>query len=270
MLNRIMIKRKPSHRRGARNKHSSRPKKRRPTASDGVWIYGQHAGLAAIANPKRQIHQLFITRKFLESHGNELPIDDFEIVDRGEIDAILPADVVHQGIAVLAEPLPEMDISELLECVAGNKRAVLLILDQATDPRNIGAVLRSGAAFGCAGVIVHDRNAPAATGALAKAASGALEKIPMVRASNLRQALSALQGAGFWCVGLDGSADKMLGDAELGARLALVLGAEGKGLRRLTRESCDDLVKIPITEDMESLNLSNAAAITLYETTRSG
>ena len=191
-----------------------------------------------------------------------------QIVDRGEITARRPDDAVHQGIADHADPLPEPALGDLLDATAERAGAVLVILDQATDPRNVGAVMRSAAAFGCAGVVVHKHHAPPETGALAKTASGALETVPLVRAGNLSRAMNEIKEAGFWCIGLDGGAEETLAAVVPSGRTALVLGAEGAGLRRLTAETCDRLARIPISANMESLNLSNAAAIALYELAR--
>jgi 23S rRNA (guanosine2251-2'-O)-methyltransferase len=196
------------------------------------------------------------------------PVPPVEIVDRRDLEAVLPAGAVHQGVVVQADPLPAIDLKAFLEDLADAPRIRLVVLDQASDPRNIGAVLRSAAAFGARAVIMQDRHAPDATAALAKAASGALESVPLVRVVNVARALRGLKEAGFWLIGLDGAADLPLAGAGPGGRVALVLGAEGGGLRRLTREACDALVRIPIGPAVESLNLSTAAAIALYELAR--
>jgi 23S rRNA (guanosine2251-2'-O)-methyltransferase len=187
-----------------------------------------------------------------------------ERVDRSRLDQLLGRDVVHQGAALLADPLPPPPLSAALE-----RKGPLIVLDQVTDPRNVGAILRSAAAFGAAAVITQDRNAPEETGALAKAASGALETMPLLRAVNITRTLIALKAAGCWTVGLDpAGTSPLVGPALKERRVALVLGAEGSGLRRLTRETCDAVVGLAMPGAMESLNVSAAAAIALYELTR--
>ncbi|MFQ5974259.1 MAG: 23S rRNA (guanosine(2251)-2'-O)-methyltransferase RlmB [Alphaproteobacteria bacterium] len=233
-----------------------------------VWLYGHHAVAAALANPERRFKRLLVAGDEvagrLPTTGDVHP----EHVGADDIAAVLARDAVHQGVALLAEPLPPVEVRELCEAAPTGDEAVVVTLDQVTDPRNIGAVLRSAAAFGAVAVIVQDRRAPTAGGALAKAASGALELVPLVRAVNVSRALGMLKRAGFWCLGLDAAAPRTLAEARPNRRTVLVLGAEGKGLRRLTRESCDELARIPLRPGLASLNVSNAAAIALYELTR--
>ncbi len=188
-----------------------------------------------------------------------------EVMSRSEIDRLLPEGATHQGVALLADPLPEVAIEDICRNLAETPRARVVVLDQATDPRNVGAVLRAAAAFGADAVIMQDRHAPPVGGALAKAASGALESVALVRTVNLARALELLKKAGFWCVGLDASAETAMADTDLTGKIALVLGSEGEGLRRLTRDSCDLLAHIPMAQGWESLNLATAAAISLYE-----
>ena len=184
-----------------------------------------------------------------------------ERVERGRLDGLLGRDAVHGGIALLADPLATPPLAQALE-----RPGPLLVLDQVTDPRNVGAILRSAAAFGAAAVIVQDRNAPEETGALAKAASGALESLPLLRAVNVARTLIALKAASVWVVGLDaGAAQPLSGLALAGRRIALVLGAEHEGLRRLTRETCDELSKLEMPGGLNSLNVSAAATVALYE-----
>jgi len=186
-----------------------------------------------------------------------------ERTERSRIDHLLGADCVHQGAALLADPLPQPALADVLE-----RTGPVLVLDQVTDPRNVGAILRSAAAFGVACVITQDRNAPEETGALAKAASGALETVPLLRAVNLARTLAALKAANFWVVGLAADGAPLRGGPLAERRVALVLGAEGSGMRRLTRETCDELAGLEMPGSMESLNVSAAATVALYEVTR--
>jgi len=262
MVNATMKKRKPSPERGrSRNRANS---------DSADWIYGTHAALAAIANPSRKIRRIAAAPQVAETHETALGIHPVDILDRRDIDALVHDGAVHQGIAVLASPLPGIAIEDIIDQAAPLDTAVVVILDQATDPRNIGSVLRSAAAFGAMAVAVHDQHAPPITGSLAKAASGALETVPLVRLGNLARHMNMLKDGGFWCVGLDGYAEADITKTDLNGKAALVFGAEGTGLRRLTRETCDTLARIPIQGSMESLNLSNAVAVTLYEAARRG
>ncbi len=272
MIKWIMAKRKnPTQ---AVSRHPPPPRERtREKAREAhgrQWLYGTHAVLAAIANPRRRCHRLLVTaqaRHHLEGRpAGATPAA--QECERRDIERVLPAGAVHQGLATLADPLPEVAIEDVLDAVAGRPDSVVVILDQATDPQNIGAVLRSAAAFGAEAVVMPTRHAPETTAVLAKAASGALETVPLVRVTNLSRAMAQLKDAGLWCVGFDAGAAATLAEAGLSGRLALVMGAEGTGLRRLTRESCDLLVRVPLTPAVESLNLSVAAAIALYEVAR--
>lgn len=237
------------------------------SANSAVWLYGPHACLAALGNPGRYVHRVVVTRDAAESLRGRLPPRPApEILDKVRLDSLLPPGAVHQGVAVLAEPLDDPGIESLAERPEGG-RDVVLVLDRVTDPRNIGAILRSAAALGARALVLTDRHAPEATGALAKAASGGLEVVPMLRVGNLARALETLAGYGFWRIGLDGEAQSEIGTAMQGVqRLALVLGAEDEGLRRLTRENCDILARLPMQPTVvESLNVSVAAALALYE-----
>ncbi len=229
--------------------HQSRPSQ---------WLYGIHTVGAALANPTRRCHRLVAVSAELARSGNW----QAEIVSREALAALLPEGAVHQGVAVLVDPLPELDLATL--CTRTAEDTIVVVLDQVTDPHNVGAIMRSAAAFGAAALIMAHRRAPTVTGVLAKAAAGALERLPLVRVGNLAMALEQLKRSQFWCLGLDPAGDIALGEAPTTGRRALVLGAEGQGLRRLTRESCDHLVRIPMADDAESLNVSNAAAVALY------
>lgn len=258
-----MAKHKPSAERRA---HDRRRTGRDRAGRRPAWIYGIHATAAALANPARKVRRLVATAEGAERLARAAPGAQPETVDRSALDQMLPAGAVHQGVALDAEPLDQPDLSEIIS-TAGEHTAVV-ILDQVTDPHNVGAVLRSAAAFGAAAVVQTERGAPDATGVTAKAASGALEVVPLVTVTNLARALDTLKAGGFWCIGLDGAAEETLAEAAPSGRIALVLGAEGTGLRRLTREHCDMLVKLPTRPPVASLNVSNAAAVALYELVR--
>jgi 23S rRNA (guanosine2251-2'-O)-methyltransferase len=187
------------------------------------------------------------------------------LADVADLGRLVPADAPHQGVVIEVEPLEDVWLDEILGSAAD--RAILLVLDQVTDPHNVGAILRSAAAFGAIGIVTQDRHSPPESGALAKAASGALETMSWVRTVNLARALEEIAEAGFWRIGLTGDADTDLKDALGPNRVALVLGAEGPGLRPNTREHCDALARLPITSAVESLNVSNAAAVALYAAT---
>jgi len=230
-----------------------------------VWLYGRHAVLAALANPDRRVERILATKEFAERHAGELG-SKVDLFSREELGQRLPAGAVHQGIAALVAPLEDPQLEDLLaKC---GDHALVLALDQVTDPHNVGAILRSAAAFGVAGLVVTERHAPADTGVLAKAASGALEIVPLVRAVNLARTLDQLKEAGFWLYGLDEKGDAAIGDLDLAGRTCIVLGAEGEGLRRLTAEKCDRLVTIPTAARLAALNVSNAAAVAAYEWAR--
>ena len=240
-----------------------------------MWLWGQHPVLAALANPERRCRRLLVTSEALRVHGPAIAalaqlraLPQPEQMERADIDALLPPGAVHQGIALAAEPLPAPDVSDLIAAAKGKEHAVVMILDQVTDPHNVGAVLRSAAAFGALGLVVPDRHAPDETGTLAKSASGALERMPLVRVINLVRALEELKAGGFWIAGLAGEATQTLAQAKLSGKIALVMGSEGEGLRRLTRENCDQLVKIPMPGEFESLNVSVATGIALFEAVR--
>ena len=224
-------------------------------------FWGRHAVAAALDNPDRQVLKAWTTLE--AATAMNFPKDMVVMRAEGpDLGRMVPADAPHQGVVIEVEPLDDIWLSDLL--ADAPKRAVLLVLDQVTDPHNVGAILRSAAAFGAIGIVTQDRHSPPEGGALAKAASGALERVPWVRVVNLARALEEMAEAGFWRIGLAGEADSDIKDALGPERVALVLGAEGPGMRHNIREHVDALAKLPISNAMESLNVSNAAAVALY------
>lgn len=235
--------------------------------SSSVWLYGIHAVRAALANPRRKIRRAVLTGRAAEELGHAAHDRiKFEAAQTDTVSRLLPAGAVHQGAALLCDPLPNVELSDALD--RAHAPRLICVLDQITDPHNAGAILRSAAAFGIAAVIVQDRHAPPESGALAKAASGALDSVPYVRVVNIARALEQMRELGVWRVALAGDGEQTLQDAAVAGDMAIVLGSEGAGLRRLVRESCDIAAYIPIRNEMESLNVSNAAAVAFYELRR--
>jgi 23S rRNA (guanosine2251-2'-O)-methyltransferase len=233
------------------------PAERRP---ETLWIYGIHPVLAALANPRREIRRIVATRNAvtrLTEAGATFPLPPEDTTPR-LLDKLLGGDAVHQGIAIEVTPLPPLSLDALADA------SLIVVLDQVTDPHNVGAIVRSAAAFGADAVVVTGRHAPVETGVLAKAASGALDTIAWIEVRNLASALADVGAMGFTRIGLDSEADAPLESALTGSRIALVLGAEGKGLRRLTRETCDRLARLSVPGAIASLNVSNAAVLALY------
>jgi 23S rRNA (guanosine2251-2'-O)-methyltransferase len=244
-------------------------KHRNSEASGGLWLYGLHAVRAALANPRRAVRRAVLTERAAEEIGHgPLGRVRHEIGIAETIGRLLPAGSVHQGAALLCESLPRRDLEDVLANPAEAPRLVL-VLDQISDPHNVGAILRSAAAFDASAVIVQDRHAPPESGVLAKSASGALDIVPYLQVVNIARALEDLGKLGFWRVALAGDGDMALSEAAPGGDAAVVLGSEGSGIRRLVRERCDAAAFIPMSGSMESLNVSNAAAIALYELRRS-
>ena len=263
---------------GRRRTHREQRTQARPRRER---LYGVHAVAAALANPSRRCHRLIATQEGASllterTEARALPLaarallDAPQIVSRHDLAALLPDGAVHQGIVLETAPLPAVDLASACRGAAqgANGARTVLVLDQVTDPHNVGAILRSAAAFAVGAVVVQDRHSPQGAGALAKAASGALETVPLARVVNIARALIVLKELGFWCLGLDPDAPESLEAVPVKAPLALVLGAEGQGMRRLTRERCDLTASIPMPGSMASLNVSNAAAIALYEMAR--
>jgi 23S rRNA (guanosine2251-2'-O)-methyltransferase len=265
--------RKPRHRPKPLVRRHLRPSGSRPRgpdrgvssrgqyAPDGVAIlYGWHSVKSALENPARRIRRLLATKnaaRRLAEDGIVSPVE-VELVRPDVIAARLGPDAVHQGLLAEADPLPSPDIEQL------PNTGLLLVLDQITDPHNVGAILRTAAGFAVTAVVTTSRHSPEATGVLAKAASGALEYVPVVTVQNLARAMNELKQRGFQLVGLDSSGETDLSELVLSAALALVLGAEGKGLRQLTRATCDQVARLDLPGKIKSLNVSNAAALALY------
>jgi len=229
-------------------------------------LYGRHAVTAALANPARVIRKVWGTRDAINalSLPANLPVVYSDVADLGRM---VPNDAPHQGLVAEVEPLEDIWLADLLEQGAGDDEArrPILVLDQVTDPHNVGAILRSAAAFDALGIVTQDRHAPPESGVIARAAAGALEFVPWVRVVNLARALDEIAQAGYWRIALDGEADTLLDSAlDKTGRVALVLGAEGEGLRLNSINHCDMMARLPMSSRMESLNVSNAAAIALY------
>ena len=224
-------------------------------------FWGRHAVGAALANPERAVVRIWATREAVATLeiDRSIPVTFADVADLGRL---VPHDAPHQGLVAEVERLPDILLADLLDEAAD--RRPLLVLDHVTDPHNVGAILRSAAAFDALGLVTQDRHAPPESGALAKAASGALETIPWARVVNLARALDEMAEAGFWRIGLTGESEMALAEALGPARGALVLGAEGEGLRQNTEAHCDALARLPISGRIESLNVSNAAAVALY------
>ena len=250
----------------ARNRRNQRnvTKNAKPAEDGPIWIWGTHAVLAALANPDREFLRICATKNALdrlpaESQNSE----QIEEMLPKQIDDLLPRDAVHQGLAARVAPLPDLSVEDVLDCTR------IIVFDQLTDPHNIGAIFRSAAAFGFQAAILQTRNVPPMTGIAAKTAAGAIEIVREVRAVNISRAIDTLKENGFHVVGLDGGSETMLSNAVSGVpKIALVIGAEGSGLRHGVANACDVIASIPIERTMESLNASNAAAIAFYEVSR--
>lgn len=246
--------------------HSShRPPHRSPSADDGpVRLFGVHAVEAALKNPARRIERLLVTDN--AEHRLEVALKarnaKAQRVTPRDLDRLLGADTVHQGVCLETQVLPEPELADIAER-AGNSGPIV-VLDQITDPHNVGAILRTAAAFKASGLIMTRRHSPPLSGTLAKSASGALEYVPVALVANLARTLDELRDLGVWRIGLSGDGATSLEAETLAGPLALVLGAEGKGLRRLTRDLCDAVCRIDIDDAIGSLNVSNAAAIALH------
>ena len=241
----------------------------RPSQTQGQRprLWGRHAVTAALANPERTVRKVWGTREALAALALP-PVVPVLYADVADLGRMVPGDAPHQGLVIEVDPLEEVWLGDLLDQGQGEgDRRPLVVLDQVTDPHNVGAILRSAAAFDALGIVTQDRHAPPESGTVARAASGALETVPWVRVVNLARALEEIAEAGFWRVGLTGHAPKTLAETIGEQRIALVLGAEGEGMRQNTEAHCDELAKLPISVKVESLNVSNAAAVALYAVT---
>lgn len=255
---------RPPHKPFKKWNKPQRPEPKAEAGGDKLRLFGVHAVEAALSNPARRILRLVAT----ENGENRLaePIRKrglkAERASPRELDRILGADTVHQGLMIETEPLPEPELADLAEAaIAGGP---IVILDHVTDPHNVGAVLRSAAAFGASGLIMTRRHSPPLNGVLAKSASGALEFVPVCLVQNLARAMQELKEQGIRLLGLDGDGTEVLEDEGFAGSTAIVLGAEGKGLRDLTRETCDCVLRISTAGPLASLNVSNAAAVALH------
>ncbi|MBB3939525.1 23S rRNA (guanosine2251-2'-O)-methyltransferase [Novosphingobium fluoreni] len=231
-------------------------------SSGAVRLWGRHAVEAALRNPDRTHRKLWATREGVASLDGELPADfPVEWAQPVDLARLVARDAPHQGLVLECEPLDDVFLSDVLE---GEPERPILVLDQVTDPHNVGALMRSAAAFNAVAIVTQDRHAPPESGTLGKSASGALEIVPWIRVVNLARALEEIAEAGYWRIGLAGEAEMTLAEALPAGPVALVLGAEGEGMRHNISQHCDSLARLPIDEAMESLNVSNAGAIALY------
>ena len=227
-----------------------------------VRLWGRHAVEAALKNPDRQHRKLWATREGVASLDGELPADfPVEYADVADLARLVAKDAPHQGLVLECAALEDRFLDEVLD---GDPARPIVVLDQVTDPHNVGAIMRSAVAFNAAALVTQDRHAPPEGGVIAKSASGALETLPWIRVVNLARAMEEMAEAGYWRIGLTGHTDTTFGDALPAGPVAIVLGAEGEGMRQNIQTHCDALAKLPISNEIESLNVSNAAAIALY------
>lgn len=239
-------------------------------STGNVTLYGRHPVTAALLNPARRINRILCTKenaeelkKLLNQSNRDTGL--LNIVDRKEIDRLLPHDAVHQGFLLCCRELEGYTVEDICIMAEEKENCHILILDQVTDPQNIGAIIRSCVAFDTLALIMQDKNSPTETGTMAKASAGMIEHLPLCRVTNLSRAVEQLKKAGFWVIGMDGYAQTTIDKIDKSGKIAVIMGSEGKGMRRLVEESCDTTVKLPISPKVESLNVSTAAAIALYE-----
>lgn len=264
---------KKSHKGGGKHSQgkgsSKKPAKQLKVKID---LFGAHAVTEAWINPKRHIHGLYITDSALDgfddalkkAHDRGLKRPAPQVVDKSVLDHATNPGSVHQGIGLSCQNLEETDIHDIVRLEDDKDRSVLIMLDQVTDPHNVGAIIRSACVFGAAGMIMQRKHAPELTGVLAKTACGGVEHLPVAYETNLTRSIEALQNAGYFAVGLDERGEQPISQLQDYPKLVLVMGAEGAGLRRLVKEQCDVLSQLPTAGPISSLNVSNAAAVALY------
>ncbi len=243
-------------------------KKKSPSSKDTMWIYGRHAVKAAVLNEKREILRTIVLescRDFLNEFRCCKSLN-IEIADKNLFSAIFGKDSTHQGCAVLVKKVRDFALEDLIEDDSDDRP--IIFLDQITDPQNIGSILRASAVFGARAVVVTENHSPALTPAIAKAASGVLESIPLIRVINLVHSINLLKKRGFWIMGLAEESNKMINEIKLSGKFVFIIGNEGEGMRRLTRDSCDFLVKLPVFGGFTTLNAAQAATVSLYESMR--
>jgi 23S rRNA (guanosine2251-2'-O)-methyltransferase len=241
------------------------PKKRIPSSQ--LLIYGKHPVIAALGNPRRNCKTLYTSKiiwQELQQIFPDLKIE-LHLLEPHEIEMMLPIGTNHQNIILEALPLKSLYLEDIIEEDSSKPTSCLIILDQVTDPHNIGAIIRSAAAFSASAVILPDNNSPKENNTIVKCAAGACETVPMIHVTNLASCIKLLKKEGYWIIGLDGHTDTELKSSIFSEKIVIVMGSEDTGMRKLTRDNCDYLVKIPMSSKLESLNVSNAAAITLYE-----
>ena len=271
---------KPQNSRSSKNsvrknhKDNSGNDSRLSSPGKSLLLWGNHAVTAALANSDRKIYEIFFTEskqkniqklinsRLSVSEGYKIKLN---AISSRDLTSLLPDHSVHQGLAAIVGELDNGGLDLLINRTYSSRYSFVVVLDQVTDPHNLGAVIRSAAAFSVDAIIVHDRSTPQLDGALGKAASGALEHIPIIRTKNIARTIDKLKKSEFWCIGLSDDSDNDLSSLGVHTRTAVVLGAEGEGLRRLTRESCDILARLPTSLNFPTLNISNAASITFYE-----
>lgn len=241
------------------------PKKR--NAPSQLLIYGKHPVIAALNNPRRNCINLYTTKSIWQELQQIIPNLKVtpHLLESHEIEMMLPIGSNHQNIILEAAPLKTLDLEDIIEQDSSKTTSCLVILDQITDPHNVGAIIRSAAAFSASAIILPDNNSPKENSTIVKCAAGATETVPMIYVTNLANCIKSLKKEGYWIIGLDGHTNTELNSSIFSEKVVIVMGSEDTGMRKLTRDNCDYIVKIPMSSNLESLNVSNAAAITLYE-----